>query len=62
MVTYSTCRIVEERPVGKTGRTVLQMLNDAEGLFTTDADKEEFLQTIKKRGKINDGECGHGQM
>ena len=28
------------------------MLNDAEGLFTTDADKEEFLQTIKKRGKI----------
>ena len=34
-------------------RTVLQMLNDAEGLFTTDADKEEFLQTIKKRGKIS---------
>jgi len=33
-------------------RTVLRMLNDAEGLFTTDADKEEFLQTIKKRGKI----------
>jgi hypothetical protein len=32
--------------------TVLRMLNDAEGLFTTDADKEEFLQTIKKRGKI----------
>lgn len=34
-------------------RTVLRMLNDAEGLFTTDADKEEFLQTIKKRGKIS---------
>ena len=34
-------------------RTVLQMLNDAEGLFITDADKEEFLQTIKKRGKIS---------
>jgi hypothetical protein len=34
-------------------RTVLEMLNDAEGLFTTDADKEEFLQTIKKRGKIS---------
>jgi hypothetical protein len=33
-------------------RTVLRMLNDAEGLFTTDTDKEEFLQTIKKRGKI----------
>lgn len=33
-------------------RTVLRMLNDAEGIFTTDADKEEFLQTIKKRGKI----------
>jgi hypothetical protein len=33
-------------------RTVLRMLNDAEGLFTTDEDKEEFLQTIKKRGKI----------
>ena len=33
-------------------RTVLRMLNDAEGLFTTDADKEEFLQRIKKRGKI----------
>jgi hypothetical protein len=33
-------------------RTVLRMLNDAEGLFTTNADKEEFLQTIKKRGKI----------
>jgi hypothetical protein len=29
------------------------MLNDAEGLFTTDADKEEFLETIKKRGKIS---------
>src|SRR5258708_37495578 len=28
------------------------MLNDAEGLFTTDEDKEEFLQAIKKRGKI----------
>jgi hypothetical protein len=34
-------------------RTVLRMLNDAEGLFTTDADKEEFIQTIKKRGKIS---------
>jgi hypothetical protein len=34
-------------------RTVLRMLNDAEGLFTTDTDKEEFLQTIKKRGKIS---------
>jgi len=34
-------------------RTVLQMLNDVEGLFITDADKEEFLQTIKKRGKIS---------
>ena len=33
--------------------TVLRMLNDAEELFTTDADKEEFLQTIKKRGKIS---------
>jgi hypothetical protein len=34
-------------------QTVLRMLNDAEGLFTTDADKEEFLHTIKKRGKIS---------
>jgi hypothetical protein len=34
-------------------RTVLQMLNDTEGLFATDADKEEFLETIKKRGKIS---------
>jgi hypothetical protein len=34
-------------------RTVLQMLNDTEGLFTTDTDKEEFLHTIKKRGKIS---------
>jgi len=33
-------------------RTVLRMLNDAEGLFTTDADKKEFLQKIKKRGNI----------
>jgi hypothetical protein len=29
------------------------MLNDAEGLFITDVDKEGFLQTIKKRGKIS---------
>jgi len=41
-----------EKPSTYFIRTVLRMLNDAEGLFTTDADKEEFLQTIKKRGKI----------
>ena len=34
-------------------RTVLRLLNDAEGLFTTEADKEEFIHTIKKRGKIS---------
>jgi hypothetical protein len=34
-------------------RTVLRLLNDAEGLFITEADKEEFIHTIKKRGKIS---------
>jgi hypothetical protein len=33
-------------------RTVLRLLNDAEALFTTDAEKEAFIHTIKKRGKV----------
>jgi hypothetical protein len=34
-------------------RTVLELLNDAEGVFTTEADREQFIHTIKKRGKLS---------
>jgi hypothetical protein len=34
-------------------QTVLQLLNDTEKLFTTEADKEEFIHRIKKHGKIS---------
>ena len=34
-------------------RTVLCLLNDAEALFTADEEKEELVNTIKKRGKVS---------
>ena len=33
-------------------RTVLRLLNDVEALFISDAEKEAFVHTIKKRGKV----------